>query len=70
MWYLNAADKEGEFAYMRVVEILRRYILICWTRCMGSRQLENGDTALRWNLLYVLVMPATQVPRNSWCAQR
>ena len=36
VWYLNAADKEGEFAYMRVVEILRRYILICWTRCMGS----------------------------------
>ena len=53
--YLNTADKEGEFAYMRVVEVLRR----CSTDLLDTvhglfRQLKGGDTGLRWNLLYVL----------------
>ena len=52
---LNTADKEGEFAYMRVVEVLRR----CGTDLLDTvhglfRQLKSGDTTLRWNLLYVL----------------
>jgi len=53
--YLNTADKEGEFEYTRVVEVLRR--------CSGDLleavngiflQVKGGDTTLRWNLLYVL----------------
>lgn len=53
--YLNTADKEGEFEYTRVVELLRR--------CSGDLletvnglflQVKGGDTTLRWNLLYVL----------------
>jgi len=53
--YLNTADKEGEFKYTRVVEVLRR--------CSGDLletvtgiflQVKGGDTTLRWNLLYVL----------------
>ena len=53
--YLNTADKEGELAYMRVVEVLRR----CSTDLPDTvnglfRQIKSGDTTLRWNLLYVM----------------
>jgi hypothetical protein len=53
--YLNTANKEGEFEYTRVVEVLRR--------CSGDLletvtgiflQVKGGDTTLRWNLLHVL----------------
>jgi len=53
--YLNTADKEGEFAYTQVVEILRRCsedLLETLTRVF--RSMKSGDSALRWNLLYVL----------------
>lgn len=53
--YLNTADKEGEFAYTRVVEILRRCSNDLLETVNGLfRQLKSGDSALRWNLLYVL----------------
>lgn len=53
--YLNSADKEGELAYTRVVEVLRH----CSDDLLETvkalfRQVKSGDTALRWNLLYVL----------------
>jgi hypothetical protein len=53
--YLNTADKEGEFAYTRVVEILRRCSNDLLETVNGIfRQVKSGDTALRWNLLYIL----------------
>ena len=53
--YLNTADKEGEFAYTRVVEVLRRCSNDLLETLNGLfRQVKSGDTALRWNLLYVL----------------
>lgn len=53
--YLNTADKEGEFAYTRVVEILRRCSNDLLETLHGLfRQVKSGDTTLRWNLLYVL----------------
>ena len=53
--YLNTADKEGEFAYTRVVEILRRGSDDVVETVNGLfRQVKSGDTPLRWNLLYVL----------------
>lgn len=53
--YLNTADKEGELAYLRVVELLRR----CGKDLLETvielfRLAKSGDTPLRWNLLYVL----------------
>jgi len=53
--YLNTADKEGEFAYSQVTDILRRCtddLLETVTRVF--RSMKSGDTPLRWNLLYVL----------------
>jgi hypothetical protein len=53
--YLNTADKEGEFAYMRAIEVLRRCSADLIETVHGLfRQLKSGDTTLRWNLLYVL----------------
>lgn len=53
--YLNTADKEGEFAYTRVVEVLRRCSDDLLETMHGIfRQVHSGDTTLRWNLLYVL----------------
>lgn len=53
--YLNTADKEGEFAYARVVEILRRCSDDLLETVSGLfRQVKSGDSSLRWNLLYVL----------------
>lgn len=53
--YLNTADKEGEFGYTRVVEILRRCSDdLLETLSKLFRQVKSGDTTLRWNLLYVL----------------
>jgi len=53
--HLNSADKEGEFSYTRVVEVLRR----CSDDLLDTvhdifLQMKGGDTTLRWNLLYVL----------------
>ena len=53
--YLNTADKEGEFEYTRVVEVLRR----CGSDLLETvnaifLRVRGGDTTLRWNLLYVL----------------
>jgi hypothetical protein len=53
--YLNTADKEGELAYLRVVEVLRRCGKDLLETVIGLfRQAKSGDAALRWNLLYVL----------------
>ncbi len=53
--YLNTADKEGEFAYTRVVEVLRRCSSDLLEAVNGIfRQVKSGDSSLRWNLLYVL----------------
>jgi hypothetical protein len=53
--YLNTADKEGEFAYTRVVEVLRRCSHDVLETVQGIfRQARNGDSSLRWNLLYVM----------------
>ena len=53
--YLNTADKEGELAYQRVVEVLRcRGKDLLGTVVGLFRKVKSGDTALRWNLLYVL----------------
>jgi hypothetical protein len=53
--YLNTADKEGEFAYTRVVELLRRCSNDMVETLNGLfGQVKFGDSSLRWNLLYVL----------------
>ena len=53
--YLNTADKEGEFAYARVVEVLRRCNDDLLEAMHGIfRLVKSGDSSLRWNLLYVL----------------
>jgi len=53
--YLNTADKEGELAYTRVVEVLRRCNNDLLEAVNGIfRQVKSGDSSLRWNLLYVL----------------
>ena len=53
--YLNTADKEGEFAYTRVVEVLRRCSGDLLETVQGIfRQAKGGDSTLRWNLLYVV----------------
>ena len=53
--YLNTADKEGELAYARVVEILRGCSKDLLKTVNGLfRQVKSGDTGLRWNLLYIL----------------
>jgi hypothetical protein len=53
--YLNTADKEGELAYQRVVELLRRSgddLLETVTGLMQGA--PSGDAPLRWCLLHVL----------------
>ncbi|MDN3513867.1 MAG: hypothetical protein NG747_05645 [Candidatus Brocadia sp.] len=53
--YLNTADKEGDLAYARVAEILRRCSNDLLETVNGLfRQVKSGDSALRWSLLYVL----------------
>lgn len=53
--YLNTADKEGELAYLRVVELLRRCGKDLLETVAGLfRQAKSGDAPLRWNLLHVL----------------
>lgn len=55
MRYLNTAGKEGEFGYTRAVEALRHCSHDLLDTVNGIfRQVKSGDTALRWNLLYVL----------------
>lgn len=55
MHYLNTADKEGDLAYQHVVEMLRRCDKDLLETVIGLfRQAKSGDSALRWNLLYVL----------------
>lgn len=54
--YLNTADKEGELAYARIVEVLRRCASMDLVETMNGllRQVRSGDSSLRWCLLYVL----------------
>ncbi len=53
--YLNAADKESELAYQRMVMVLRRYGNDPVETVTGLfRQARSGDASLRWSLLYVL----------------
>ncbi len=53
--YLNTADKEGEFVYRQIIELLRR----CGKDFLKTtselfKQAKGGDVPFRWNLLYVL----------------
>lgn len=53
--YLNTADKEGELAYQRVVELLSRCNKDLLETINGLfRKTSSGDAMLRWNLLHVL----------------
>ena len=53
--YLNAADKESELAYKRMVMVLRRYGKDPVETVTGLfRQARSGYASLRWSLLYVL----------------
>jgi hypothetical protein len=53
--FLNTADKEGELAYQRVIEILRRCDKdLLQTVVELFRNEKSGDAPLRWNLLYIL----------------
>jgi hypothetical protein len=53
--YLNTADKEGELAYARVVELLRHCAKDLLETVVGLiEQAKSGDSPLRWNLLHVL----------------
>lgn len=53
--YVNTADKEGELAYTRVIELLRSCSKGVLEAMVGMfRQIGAGDAPLRWNLLYVL----------------
>ena len=53
--YLNTADKEGELAYLHIVEELRRCSKdLLETVIALFKQAKSGDASLRWNLLYVL----------------
>jgi hypothetical protein len=53
--YLNTDDRKGEFAYVRVAELLRRCGNDLVENVAGLfKQVRSGDSALRWNLLYVL----------------
>lgn len=51
---LNSADKEGELAYRRTAELLRRCDDVMETIKGLSRATPAGDAPLRWCLLYVL----------------
>jgi hypothetical protein len=53
--HLNSAGKEGELAYLRVVELLRQ----CADDTMETvtrlfHQASSGDAPFRWSLLYLL----------------
>jgi len=53
--YLNTADKEGELAYRRVVELIRRCCKdIVKTVTELFLQANSGDAPFRWSLLYIL----------------
>ena len=53
--HLNTADKEGEFEYSCVGEVLRRCSNDLLETVHGiMAQVKGGDTTLRWSLLYVL----------------
>lgn len=53
--HLNAAGKEAEFEYSRVVEVLRRCAGDLLETLSGiDQQAKGGDAPLRWNLLHVL----------------
>ena len=53
--YLNTPDKEGELGYTRAVEVLRNCGKDVLETVNGIfKQVKSGDSALRWNLLYVL----------------
>lgn len=53
--YLNNADKESELAYQRIVELLRRCGKDIQETSAGLyQQINQGDAALRWNLLYLM----------------
>lgn len=53
--YLNTANKDGELAYTRIVEVLRRCSNDLLEAVNGIfRQVKSGDSSMRWNLLYVV----------------
>lgn len=53
--YLNTCDKEGELAYLRLVDVLRGCSKdLLETVIALFRNAQSGDAPLRWNLLYVL----------------
>jgi hypothetical protein len=53
--YLNTAEKEGELAYLRVIELLRLYGKDVAEAVAGLfHQANSGDIPFRWSLLYIL----------------
>lgn len=53
--YLNTAGKEGELAYLRIVELLHRCDKDILETVTGLfHQASSGDAPLRWSLLYIL----------------
>jgi hypothetical protein len=52
--YLNSADKEGELAYQRVIELLRRGADDLLETVAALLRRQSGDAPLRWCLLHIL----------------
>lgn len=53
--HLNTADKQGQFEYSRVTEVLRRCSDDLLQTVHGIfAQVKAGDTTLRWSLLYIV----------------
>jgi hypothetical protein len=52
--HLNTADKEGELAYQRVVELLRRGADDLLDTVAALLRAQTGDAPLRWCLLHIL----------------
>jgi hypothetical protein len=52
--YLNTGDKEGELAYQRVVELLRRGADDLLETVAALLRRQSGDAPLRWCLLHIL----------------
>ncbi len=52
--HLHTADKEGELAYARVVELLRDYKDAVETVTQLAQRIPADDVGLRWSLLHLL----------------
>ncbi len=52
--HLHAADKEGELAYARVIELLRECKDAVETTAQLAQRVPADDVGLRWSLLHLL----------------